>query len=88
MRRSQYIVVLIIAAVSRIWTVAAAPVDKCKAPDIARVVADLQPSWNGPLICPDVGMCFHDIGDMARGVSVVVCLTPAEHEAALVRGRP
>lgn len=67
--------------------VLAAPLDVCRPPNVPRVVVELLPAWNGPLVCPLTGECYHDMGDVMTGSRTVVCLSPAEMAAAEARER-
>lgn len=78
----------------------AAPVYEkvCKAPNVPRVVVDTYVQQavvcGAPtmiLVCPIEGVCYYEFGRPAttcdNTVKQVLCLTPAEHEAALARSK-
>ena len=65
----------------------------CKPPNVARAVLVLGKSFDGPLKCPPVGLCYHisdqDEGGSYHGATLgrvdMVCLTPDEERKALER---
>ncbi len=72
----------------------------CKAPDVPRVVEGLLPGLTIPhdavlrvstysLVCPQEGWCHYEAEKVTPPPpdTNVICLTPAEHEAALERGK-
>ena len=72
---------LILAA---LFLTTAAHAETCKAPNVARVLLEMR---KGDVVCHDEGLCWYKPSPDYSNWTTTICLTPAEHEAALERGR-